>query len=75
MVVLKDTRLVRRPTNQSCDKCREVGVVCFEGLSTACQRYHAHKVACSVAGDCSGLRRKGTLTAATVPPRGKYFLS
>ena len=75
MVVIKDMRLVRQPTNQSCDKCREAGVVCFEGPSTVCQRCHACKVACSVAGGCSGPRRKGTVTAATAPPRGKYFLS
>ena len=75
MVVIKDTRLVCWPANQSCVKCREAGVVCFEGLSMACQRCHVCKVACSVAGGCSGPRRKGTVMAATAPPRGKYFLS
>ena len=75
MVVIKDMRLVRRPANQSCDKCQKAGVVCFEGPSTACQQCHARKVVCSVAGGHSGPRRKGTVMAAMAPPRGKYFLS
>ena len=78
VVMKKDTKLVCQPVNQSCNKCREVGVICFKGPSTACQRCHVRKVACSVAGGRSGPRRKGTVmatTATTAPPCGKCFLS
>ena len=75
MVVIKDMRLVHRPTNQSCNKCQEAEVVCFEDPSTVCQPCHVCKVACSVAGGHSGPRRKRMVTAAMALPCSKYFLS